>query len=226
MGTNGYIQESNPNDWALFEDAMATLQAELANAGVHGAVDGSVRAAYDRQVRALSAELRRKALAGHVTWKEAAAEANAVRNTVMENMRWRWTPVGRAYAQSLKSAGRTLNEMIAKKTVELFGKAADFNQLSSVQKSQVYAAVVDSAGQSRPRVTARMRNVSRAGRGLIACRLPSPCTPLRRPRIRWPLPRKRRRSPARASVAASRQVRLQVWRVVPAHLCASGLVPS
>jgi hypothetical protein len=171
MSSSRFVQESNPDDWARFEDAITILQAELANVGAHGEIDAATRAAYDRQVRAMSDELRSKAQAGKVTWKQAATEANAVRNTVMENMRWRSTPVGRAYAQSLKSTGKTLNEMIAKKTVELFGKTADFNALSPVQKNQVYAAVVDSAGQSRPRVTRQMRNVSRAARGLIALSL-------------------------------------------------------
>ena len=36
MSSSRSVQESNPDDWARLEDAIAILQAELANVGVHG----------------------------------------------------------------------------------------------------------------------------------------------------------------------------------------------
>jgi hypothetical protein len=90
-----------------------------------------------------------------------------MRNNIMDLVRGRSTPVGRAMAESLKREGKSLNELIARKTQQLFGPKADFNRLSATQQNQVYANIVKSAGKSNPRVTAMMRRASRAGRGLI-----------------------------------------------------------
>ncbi|MBY6155236.1 hypothetical protein KUV47_18580 [Vannielia litorea] len=167
----GWGLVSNPEDRDAFESAIRGLHGELANLGAHGVIDGSTRALYDRQVRAMAEELRRKATMGEITWRQAATEANTVRNTVMDSLRGRSTPLGRALAESLKSQGKTLNEMIARKTLQLFGPNANFNALSTAQQNQVYAAIVESAGKSNPAITARMRTVSRAGRGLLVLSL-------------------------------------------------------
>lgn len=162
---------SHPEDRGDFESAIRGLQGEIANLGAHGAIDGATRALYDRQVRAMAEELRRKATMGEITWRQAANEASDVRNMVMNTLRGRSTPLGRALAESLKSQGRTLNEMIARKTMQLFGEGADFNRLTRAQQDRVFAAIVDSAGKSNPVITARMRTVSRAGRGLLVLSL-------------------------------------------------------
>ncbi|MQX35885.1 hypothetical protein GHC57_05065 [Roseospira navarrensis] len=104
---------------------------------------------------------------GYTAWAQAANEANAIRNTVMDTLRGRSTPVGHALAQSIKSQGRTLNEMVARKTVQLFGPGATFTTLSQARQNRVYSEIVRSAGRSNPTITARMRTWSRAGRGLI-----------------------------------------------------------
>lgn len=157
---------SNPDDWHLFESIIAGLRADIANAGVHLTIDAAARASYDRQVRAMADELRAKAATGRITWRQAATEANTVRNTVMDAIRGRSTPVGRAIAESLKSQGRTLNEMIARKTAQFY-PGRTFQSLTPAQQNHVYAEIVKSAGRSNPKITARMRTLSRAGRGLI-----------------------------------------------------------
>ena len=60
-----------------------------------------------------------------------------------------------------------MNELVARKVQQLFGQRAVFDRLMPRQKDQVYAEIVKSAGKSNPRVTATMRRLSRAGRGLI-----------------------------------------------------------
>jgi hypothetical protein len=42
--------------------------------------------------------------------------------------------LGRAMAERIKSEGKTLNELVAKKAKALFGPQANFNSLSEVQK--------------------------------------------------------------------------------------------
>jgi hypothetical protein len=112
-------------------------------------------------------ELRRDASAGLITWSTAAERARDARETVMGVIRARSTPVGRAFAEALKKEGPTLNALVAKKTMQLFGPNANFNNLSVNQRNAVFAEIVASASKSNPRVTATMRMASRAGRGLI-----------------------------------------------------------
>ena len=70
-------------------------------------------------------------------------------------------------AESLKREGKTLNELIARKVEQLYGKRAQFKSLSKIDQNRVYSEIVKSAGKSNPKVTARMRLLSRAGRGLL-----------------------------------------------------------
>ncbi|MFB4356848.1 hypothetical protein RBJ15_11305 [Pantoea sp. BS_4] len=71
----------------------------------------------------------------------------------------------------MKSSGKTLNELVAKKATSLFGPKTNFASLSEVQKNQVYASIVESAGKSNPSVNLKMLQLSRAGKGLIVLSL-------------------------------------------------------
>lgn len=146
---------------------MRALEAEIANAGAHLEIDSRARQLYVSQVRAMADTLRAEAESGRITWKQAATQAQETRNVIMEVMRGRSTPVGRAVAENLKREGRTLNELIATKLQKLYGKDAVFDRLTPHQQNAVYAEIVKSAGKADPRVTAIMSKLSYAGRGLI-----------------------------------------------------------
>lgn len=171
-GTLHFFMTSGRNkDRALFESAMRALEAEAANIGAHFALDSAARQAYSRQIRAMADKLRTDATNGRITWAQAAKQAQETRNLIIELVRSRSTPVGRAVAESLKREGRTLNELVARKSLQLYGRDADFGRLSASQQNQVYADIVKSAGKSNPRVTVLMRRLSYAGRGLIVLSL-------------------------------------------------------
>lgn len=155
------------DDRTLFEHTIRAMEAELANVGVHLALDGSARQLYARQIALMAQELRQQAVTGRISWRQAAEQAQEARNTIMEMVRARSTPVGRAMAQQLKREGRTLNELVARKAQQLFGRGVDFHRLSPAQQNAVYAEIVKSAGKSNPRVTVAMQRLSHAGRGLI-----------------------------------------------------------
>jgi hypothetical protein len=154
-------------DRRAFEDAIRALEAELANAGAHLTIDAAARQAYMRQIAAMAAELRSAAGSGRISWAQAAQQAQEARNAIMEVIRARSTPVGRALAEQLKREGRTLNELVARNVQKMFGPTARFDALSAAQRDAVYAEIVASAGRSNPRVTANMRRLSHAGRGLL-----------------------------------------------------------
>lgn len=155
------------SDRQQFENEIRALEAEIPNIGTHLALDGAARASYARQIKAMADELRAEATRGRITWAQAAEKAQTARNAVMEIVRGRSTPVGRAMAEQIKREGKTLNELVARKAQQLYGAGTDFNRLSVAQQNQVYGEIVKSAGKSNPRVTANMRNLSRLGRGLL-----------------------------------------------------------
>ncbi len=155
------------SDRERFESAIQALEAEIANGGVHLAIDGAARQAYARQIRAMADELRSQASSGTITWSRAAAQAQEARNAIMDLFRGRSTPVGRAVAERMKRAGKTLNQLIAEKTLQLHGPGADFGRLSPGQQNAVYAEIVEGAARSNARLTPLMRKLAPAGRGLI-----------------------------------------------------------
>ena len=130
-------------------------------------LDSHARMLYAREIRIMADNLRNRALAGEISWGVAAEQANKTRNAVMDLVRSRSTPVGRAMAQNMKTSGLTLNRIIADKAQDIFGSNASFDRLTEHQKNKVYRAIVESAGKSNARVNVIMRNVSHAGRGLI-----------------------------------------------------------
>jgi hypothetical protein len=154
-------------DRELFESAIRALEAEIANAGAHLTIDSAARQAYTKQILVMSNELRSMAFTGQITWAKAAEQANEARNTIMSIIRSRSTPVGLAIAESIKQEGKTLNELVARKTVQLFGSGAVFDKLPVEKQNKVFAEIVTAAGKSRPEVTATMMKLSYAGRGLI-----------------------------------------------------------
>lgn len=159
-------QDSN-NDRSVFDSIIRALEADIANAGAHLTLDAAARQVYSQRIRAMADELRMQANSGQITWAQAASQAQETRNAIMDVIRGRSTPVGRAMAEQLKREGKTLNELIARKTQQLFGASADFTRLAPAQQNAVYAEIVKSAGKSNPAVSATMRRLSRAGRGLL-----------------------------------------------------------
>ena len=172
QGTNALMPTPAPSsrgddNQQTFESVYAALRSELANAGFIGAVDGSTRARYDRLAQKFREEIYVRVRQGRTSWAEAAAEARLIRDRVMQVSRSRSTPVGRAFSEWLKPESPTLNELIGKKTIAMFGEEADFASLAAAEKNQVFAAVVESSGKSNVLITSRMRFASRAGKALL-----------------------------------------------------------
>lgn len=150
-----------------FDAAINALQGDVAAAAARLSVDPRLRLEYSKRIKEMAEDLRSRANLGLITWEQAAREAQEMRNLIMEIIRTRSTPLGRAMAEQIKSSGKTLNELVAKKATSMFGPKANFATLSEMQKNQVYASIVESAGKSNPKVNLRMLQLSRAGKGLI-----------------------------------------------------------
>lgn len=159
--------DNQQKDRAVFESAIRALEVEIANIGVHLTLDSTARQAYAKQIRSMSTELKVMVSTGKISWAQAAEQANETRNLIMDVVRNRSTPVGRSIAQQIKQKGRTLNEIIAKKSNALYGSSVSFNDLPLEKQNKIYSDVVKSAGKSDPKVTMAMKKLSHAGRGLI-----------------------------------------------------------
>lgn len=150
-----------------FESVINAFQGEVALFSARLSIDPRLRLEYSRRIKEMANDYRGRANAGLISWEQAAIEANDTRNLIMEMVRTRSTPLGKSLAEKMKVKGKTLNELIAKKTIELYGPKANFNTLSDAEKNRVYAAIVESAGRSSAKVDLRMQKLSMAGKGLI-----------------------------------------------------------
>ncbi len=152
---------------ADFDREISTLRGTVAAAGAGLGWDASLRERYARMIAEMSREMKAEVRAGRLTWDQAARLASEQRNVILDLIRGRSTPVGRAFAESLKAKGKSLATLLQEKTMQLYGNKANFDQLPSGQRDAVLRAVVESSGKSRASVNALMRRLSRAGRGLL-----------------------------------------------------------
>lgn len=150
-----------------FESKMNAFQGDVSLAAARLSIDPRLRLEYSKRIKLMSNELKAKANVGMITWDQATKEAQATQNLIMDMIRTRSTPLGKAMADRLKLSGKTFNQLVANKTVSMFGRQANFNSLSEVQKNQVYARLVESAGRSNAKVNLQMMRLSTAGKGLI-----------------------------------------------------------
>lgn len=150
-----------------FEAALNSLQGDISAVAARLYIDPRLRLQYSKRIKEMASDLSARANVGMISWEKAAMEAQETRNLIMDIVRTRSTPLGKAMAERMKTSGVTLNELVAKKTVSMFGPKVNFNHLSEAQKNQIYAKIIESAGKSNPQVNLRMIRLSRAAKGLI-----------------------------------------------------------
>jgi hypothetical protein len=155
------------SDEEAFENAIKSLEATTTSAGMHLEIDSTARRIYAREIKAMSDNLRREVARGKLTWAQAAEQAQTTRNVVMQLTRSHTTPIARAFAEYTKAEGRSLNTLVAEKTVKLFGKSAAFAKLTQSKQNRVFAEIVASAGRSQPTITRNVLRLSYLGRSVI-----------------------------------------------------------
>ena len=117
-----------------FDEVISVFQGDLSAAAARLSVDPRLRLEYSRRIKEMAADLTSRANRGFITWQQAAREAQETRNLIMEMIISRSTPLGRAMAEQIKSSGKTLNELVAKKATSLFGQQISFAALTEAQK--------------------------------------------------------------------------------------------
>lgn len=161
------LRALDKNGKQQLDSVITILQGEIDAIAVTLSLDPALRLQYSRLIKQMSEDYQSRASVGLISWEQAAREANQARNTIMDLIRGRSTPLGKALAEEMKRVGKTFNELVAKKAIEIFGEHVDFNMLTDAQKNHVYSKIVESAGKSNGVVNLRMKRLSRAGKALI-----------------------------------------------------------
>lgn len=151
---------------AELEKALHGLEATGASFAMRYASMASVRQEYVRQIHAMSQEIRAAVAAGELSARAGAEMANGMRNEVLNMARQRDMDLGRAYARQLKDKGLALDEVIARAMTKLKLEGRAFASLTDREQQQIYMQVIESAGSSRPSVTARIPRLRWIGRSL------------------------------------------------------------
>jgi hypothetical protein len=129
--------------------------------------DASVRENYVRKIHEMSREILRDVESGRATPREGARFAVEMRNRIMEESRGLSSTTGRARAEKMKDAGKSLAALIEEKAAKIF-PGRSFVTLSRSERRLVFSDIIASAGKSRPSVTAGIERWRLMGRGCIA----------------------------------------------------------
>lgn len=161
------VIRTDPEERAAFEHMIAVLRADVTAAAAMATNDAQVRLLYQREISNVARGFEEAVRSGRMTWAQAADEARILRNTTLEMMRGKSSPVGRAFAQQMKATGLNRQTLLARYAERLFGGNVRFETLPAADKNRVYGEIVRASGRSNPRVNAMIQRVSRVGRGLL-----------------------------------------------------------
>jgi hypothetical protein len=150
-----------------FEHVINVFRSQVMATSTFVALDGATRLRYIEDIKAMSEGIKQQVAAGKLTWQEAATQANRDRNIIMEAMRKRSTPAGKAFAEKMKPGGATLESVVNKNMQRIYPEASHFDQLSPTQKGKVFQEVVERSGSSRANVTSSLKQITPAARGLF-----------------------------------------------------------
>ncbi len=172
-GTNARVSTSKPgiacDETEKLHAALRLFETQAMNFGTRFIQDASVRARYFKEVRRMSEDILGRVGSGKLTAAEAAQEANLLRNQIMEVSRLKSSDIGRAAAERLKSAGKSLAELEEFYAQKQFGHT--FSRLTAAERRTVHLAIVESAGRARTSVTARAVRMGRLGRAFVVLSL-------------------------------------------------------
>lgn len=160
----GPICPSRPTSSWIVEQGVREFEAEGEVFALVLIGESSIRLRYAAEIRRMSTEIMRGFQDGELTAGEAARLASDLRNEIFEAKRALSSPLGRAYAESLKTTGKTLEQVLQEKAAKLFSR--DFTVLSEAERNSVYLAAVESAGKPRQSVMRLAGRWGKMGRGL------------------------------------------------------------
>jgi hypothetical protein len=168
-GTSALIATPTPGPVSVLDtrakDATVAMESEALNFGMRFTNDWYVRANYFREIKKMSEDILDRVASGAITPAEGAAEANIIRNSIMEASRLQSSEIGAAAAFKLKNTGKTLEGLQEEGALKKFGRS--FEELEESERNEVLLGIIESAGRSRASVTAASLRLGRLGKGLV-----------------------------------------------------------
>jgi len=161
---NGTSGPAKPTDPTL-QLTLDALRTEFTNFAQRFIQDKDVRADYMTKASQASDEILNVVKTGDATAAEGAAQANAMRNGLLEAGRLKSSDIGRAVAESEKASGLTMDALIAKYSDQLFHK--EFSTLGTAEQDAVFLKIIEKAGQPNPKWNRVAMQLGEAGKGLI-----------------------------------------------------------
>ncbi|MGA7815088.1 hypothetical protein, partial [Caballeronia sp.] len=161
---NGPFQTKQEH--ALSSNVLKNARDSLESAGLYFSTmaisDAAVRARYDDGIRRLSGIVQEEVNAGRITPLEGAEFCQSTRNQIMEETRKVTSPWGLASAQNLKGEGVGLETILDRYSNRLFSKP--FRLLTEAEKDRAYYAVIEAAGRSNAKVSAKTARLRVGGK--------------------------------------------------------------
>lgn len=159
-------QTSRVQEFNALREALAALEATALNFGRTFIHEAKVRENYVRKIHQMSQAVLADVRAGRATAAEGARFASDMRNAIMEESRLQSGAIGRAVAERAKRTGKTLATLMAELTDERF-PGRSFDALSAAERRQVFEAIIESSGRSRPSFTSAIPRWRLIGRGCV-----------------------------------------------------------
>lgn len=151
------------------EQALGQVETAAFNFATRFVNDAGVRSAYMEEARKFSARIRQAVASGQMSSAQGAAEANALRNGLLEQSRLQTSDIGRAFAQDMKASGLSMETLVAKYSQQLYGRPPA--ALSELERAAVFEKIIEKAGTANPRVSATMATLGKVGKGLFVLSL-------------------------------------------------------
>lgn len=137
-----------PSPLQLARDEFEAAGSRFATDAIR---DARLRELYRSNIQRISREVQAEVDAGRVSVMEGATFCQRMRNQIMEETRVASSAQGRAYVESLKKEGRSLEWLLDKYARGHFKRP--FAALSDSEKSRVYYSVIESTSRGRVNVS-------------------------------------------------------------------------
>lgn len=154
--------------------------------------DAHLRQIYIRETKKMSERYIQLVKDGKMSVKDAATEANSLRNEILEGIRKKSSPIGLASAQKEKLMVKTMDEFLEYYAMELknpnefkrlksisrhaidseikktvYSNKSYFKQLNAQQKNRIYYSILKGSGKSNPKFNAKIKFMKNFGRTLV-----------------------------------------------------------
>ncbi|HPH82767.1 MAG TPA: hypothetical protein PL185_09335 [Flavobacteriales bacterium] len=151
----------------IIEHAFQLLITDFSNSNTLMNLDSVIKSLFEKYIFQFSNELELSIEIGRISKLEATSQIYDIRTATMDFIHSTGSGIGRIIKQYLQQTGNSFNDIIGKKTIELFGPTANYFSLSPDQKNTVFEDIVFSCSLQSYKYQAIRTRVSQSGKKLV-----------------------------------------------------------